>query len=593
MKRTLLTLIALLFIFTSCNEAVKTKTVTEVKKPNIILIMSDDQGWGDLSISGNSNLNTPHIDALAKNGVTFENFFVQPVCSPTRAELLTGRYATRSGVYGTSAGGERMSLNETTIAQILKEAGYQTAAYGKWHNGMQPPYHPNSRGFDDYYGFTSGHWGNYFSPMLEHNGKIVKGEGFLVDDLTNHGIDFIEKNKEKPFFLYLPYNTPHSPMQVPDAYWNNFKDKNLNMKYHGTEEENENFSRAALAMVENIDYNVGRVTSKLKELELEENTIVIYLSDNGPNGYRWNGGMRGKKGSTDEGGVRSPFFIQWKDVIPAGKKINQIAAAIDLLPTLVNLTNTAFETKKPLDGRNLSTLIFNDNQKWDDRIIVNNWRGKTSLRTQNYRLDADNKLYDMVNDHGQTTDVAAQNQQITDSLINAKNNWLSETIQLTKETDDRAITLGHPDYKYTQVPARDGIPHGNIKRSNIHPNNTFFTNWQSAKDSITWDVEVLADGNFEVELYYTMKPENAGIAIELSHAHNKLVSQITEAHDPPLTGMENDRDPRIESYVKDFKPKILGTINLKKGRSLLTLKSPLLKEKDGIDVRLLMFKRIE
>ncbi|MDX1284913.1 MAG: sulfatase-like hydrolase/transferase, partial [Draconibacterium sp.] len=165
--------------------------------------MSDDQGWGDLSIKGNINISTPNIDKLAETGISFDRFFVCPVCSPTRAELLTGRYHVRGGVYSTSRGGERLNLDETTIAEALKKAGYVTAAYGKWHNGMQPPYHPNSRGFDDYYGFCSGHWGNYFSPKLEHNGKIVKGDGYLTDDFTNHGIDFIEQNKNKPFFLYL------------------------------------------------------------------------------------------------------------------------------------------------------------------------------------------------------------------------------------------------------------------------------------------------------------------------------------------------------------------------------------------------------
>ncbi len=593
LKKFIVLFLGVFVVLTSCKEQSKSEVSQAFKnlqKPNIVLIMADDQGWGDLSINGNTNLSTPNIDALAQNGATFENFYVQPVCSPTRAEMLTGRYASRLGVYRTSAGGERMNLGETTIAEILKEAGYETAAYGKWHNGMQPPYHPNSRGFDDYYGFTSGHWGNYFSPMLEHNGKIVKGDGFLVDDLTQHGLDFIEKNKEQPFFLYLPLNTPHSPMQVPDAYWNNFKDKNLEMKYHGEEEENENFTRVALAMVENIDYNVGRVTSKLKELKLEENTIVIYLSDNGPNGWRYNGGMRGKKGSTDEGGVRSPFFIQWKDKITAGKKIKQIAGAIDLLPTLANLTGTDAKTEKPIDGKDLSPLLFDSNTKWEDRLMVNYWSGKTSIRSQNYRLDHENRLYDMVNDHGQTIDVSKQFPQVSDSLIKVKSDWLA-TIHPPKK-DERPFTLGHPDHEYTQLPARDGIPHGNIKRSNQHPNNTFFTNWNSVKDSITWDVEVLSDGEFEVELYYTMKPKNLGVAIQLTHGHSTFITRITEAHDPPLTGMENDRDPRIESYVKDFKPKILGNIKLQKGRSLLTLKIPHMDGDGGIDVRLLMFRRI-
>ena len=201
--------------------------LTSKSKPNIILILTDDQGWGDLSINGNTNLSTPNIDNLAKTGISFDRFYVNPVCSPTRAELLTGGYHTRGGVYSTSQGGERLDLDETTLADIFKKAGYTTAAYGKWHSGMQPPYHPNARGFDDFYGFCSGHWGNYFSPMLEHNGDITKGNGFLADDLTDKGLTFIEKNRDHPFLLYLPYNTPHSPMQVPDKGWSKFQNKKL------------------------------------------------------------------------------------------------------------------------------------------------------------------------------------------------------------------------------------------------------------------------------------------------------------------------------------------------------------------------------
>ena len=157
----------------------------------------------------------------------FDRFYVSPVCAPTRAEILTGRYHVRAGVYDVSKGGERIDLDEETITEVLKNNGYKTAAYGKWHNGMQAPYHPNTRGFDDFYGFCSGHWGNYFDPILEHNGEIVKGEGFIIDDFTNRGLEFIERNKESPFFLYLPYNTPHSPMQVPDKFWKKFENKNL------------------------------------------------------------------------------------------------------------------------------------------------------------------------------------------------------------------------------------------------------------------------------------------------------------------------------------------------------------------------------
>ena len=162
------------------------------ERPNVVVILTDDQGWGDLSINGNTNLHTPNIDQLARDGARFDRFYVCPVCSPTRAEFLTGRHHARSGVFSTSAGGERMNLDEVTIADTFKAAGYKTGAFGKWHNGMQYPYHPNGRGFDEYYGFCSGHWGNYFNPMLEHNGQIVRGDGFVIDDFTNKAMEFIE-----------------------------------------------------------------------------------------------------------------------------------------------------------------------------------------------------------------------------------------------------------------------------------------------------------------------------------------------------------------------------------------------------------------
>lgn len=552
--------------------------------------MADDQGWGDLSIHGNNNLNTPNIDALAQNGVSFQNFYVQPVCSPTRAEMLCGRQFQRLGVYATSAGGERLNLNETTLAEVFKMAGYQTAAYGKWHNGMQPPYHPNTRGFDDFYGFASGHWGNYFDPLIEHNGKLVKGKGFLVDDLTNRAMEFITKNKKKPFLLYLPYNTPHSPMQVPDKYWNKFMDKELTKKHRDTAIEDPIFTRAALAMVENIDDNVGRIINKLKELNLEENTIIVYLSDNGPNGWRWNGGMRGKKGSIDEGGVRSPLFISWKNTIPASKNITQIASAIDILPTLAGLAGIETKTQKPLDGLNMKPLIFEENPSWESRLIYNHWNDKTSVRSQEFRLDDENRLYHIPSDLGQTKDVSKNYPEVYTSLLNAKESWLLEVPK--RSAYNRPFTLGHPDIKTTQLPARDGITHGGIKRSNQYPNCSFFTNWRSLEDSISWDAEVLSDGDYEVILYYSCPEKNVGSTLLLEFDSNKLSKKITEAHDPPLLGMENDRIPRIESYIKDFKPVSMGIMTLKKGKGQLTLRASEVTGEEVIDFRLLLFNKL-
>ena len=578
----------LLLLFLGCDT--KEEGGTTVKRPNIVLIIADDQGWGDLSISGNSNLSTPNIDALAQNGVSFENFYVQPVCSPTRAEILCGRQFQRLGVYGTSAGGERLNLDETTIAEVFKKAGYQTAAYGKWHSGMQPPYHPNSRGFDDFYGFASGHWGNYFDPLIEHNGKLVKGKGFLADDLTNRALEFIIKNKEKPFLLYVPYNTPHSPMQVPDKYWNKFKDKVLTEKHRDTIIEDPNFTRAALAMVENIDDNVGRIINKLQELNLEENTIIVYLSDNGPNGWRWNAGMRGKKGSVDEGGVRSPLFISWKNTIPTSKKITQITSAIDILPTLAGLAGIEAKTQKPLDGLNTEPLIFEENPSWESRFIYNHWNDKTSVRSQEFRLDDENRLYHIPSDLGQTRDVAKDYPEVYTSHLNAKENWQKEVPVPSKAI--RPFTMGHPKFITTQLPARDGIAHGGIKRSNKYPNCSFFTNWKNLGDSITWDVEVLSDGDYEVILYYTCTKKNVGSTILLELDSDSLSKKITEYHDTPLSGMENDRIPRIESYIKDFKPVSMGIMKLKKGKGQLTLRASEIIGEEVIDFRLLLFNKL-
>jgi len=586
MKKSLLLLIP--FLFAGCMQT----TMQENKKPNVIMILADDQGWGDLSVNGNTNLRTPNIDNLAQHGASFDRFYVCPVCSPTRAEMLTGRYHPRGGVYSTSAGGERLDLDETTIADLFKKAGYKTAAYGKWHNGMQYPYHPNARGFDDFYGFCSGHWGNYFSPPLEHNGELVKGNGFIIDDLTNHGLQFIEKNKDNPFFLYLPYNTPHSPMQVPQQWWEKFNEKNLEKLHRDPEKENLQHTRPALAMCENIDWNVGRIIKKIKELGLEENTIIIYFSDNGPNGWRWNGGMKGRKGSTDEGGVRVPFFIQWAGKIEAGKNIKQIAGAIDILPTLTDLTGIQYNTNKPLDGVSLKPLLLENNNEWEERFIFNHWGRRTSVRSQQYRLDNNNKLFDMVNDPGQYEDISELNPEITKKLITAKEEWEKTVLSELPAEDTRPFPIGHPDYEFTQIPARDGIPHGNIKRSNRYPNCSFFYNWINIDDEITWDAEVLADGDFEVILYYTCPEKDIGSTFELTFGSNKLTGKITEAHDPPLAGMENDRFERIESYVKDFKPLTVGIIHLDKGKGKLTLKALDIPGSQVMDFRLMMFKKL-
>ena len=555
------------------------------RRPNVVIILSDDQGWGDLSVHGNVNLHTPHIDSLARDGAKFDRFYVCPVCSPTRAEFLTGRYHPRGGVYSTSTGGERLDLDEKTLGDTFQEAGYATGAFGKWHNGMQYPYHPNARGFAEYYGFCSGHWGNYFDPVLEHNGKLVRGKGFIIDDLTSHAIDFIEQNKQRPFLCYLPFCTPHSPMQVPDRFYKKFANLKLKLRHRDPKSEDVPKTRAALAMCENIDWNVGRILKKLDALKLAGDTIVIYFSDNGPNSWRWNGGMKGRKGSTDEGGVRVPFLIRWPGHIARGMKIPQIAGAIDLLPTLAEMAGISVAGTMPHDGKSLVPLLSGNASNWPDRMIFSHWRGKVSVRTEQYRLDNTGRLYDLTGDPRQRRNIANDHKEVATRLSAAAARWKKELLPGLTD-DDRPFTVGYREFPRTHLPARDGVPHGNIRRSARAPNCSFFTNWTSADDRITWDVEVATSGMYEAVIYYTCAEQDIGSTIELSLNGSRVQRQVTVAYNPPLRGKQDDRTPRgSESYVKDFKPFRLGAISLKKGRGQLSLRAIEIPGKQVMDVR--------
>ena len=551
-------------------------------RPNVIVILTDDQGWGDLSLNGNPNLSTPNIDAIGRGGARFDRFYVCPVCSPTRAEFLTGRYHPRGGVYSTSTGGERLDLDERTIAQLFKAAGYRTAAFGKWHNGSQYPYHPLARGFDQYYGFTSGHWGDYFAPPLEEDGLPTTGKGYLPDDLTDHALRFIEQNQAQPFFLYLPFNTPHSPMQVPDAYWERFRQRALAAK--GSEKENVDFTRAALAMVENIDWNVGRLTKRLSELKLDERTIVVFFCDNGPNGDRWNGGMKGRKGSTDEGGVRSPLLVRWPGHIESGRLITQITGAIDLLPTLTDLAGVPVHGTKPLDGESLRGLLDGSAPALPERVLFSTWAGKVSARTQQFRLDERGQLFDMTADPGQKRDVSVSFPEIADEL-KGKVERFRRDVLAERGSDDRPFPVGHRDFNFTLLPARDGEASGAV-RSAKAPNCSYFTKWTSTQDVIGWDIEVLNAGSYAVEILYACPKKDIGSEFEVRFKDARLVGKVELPHDPIARGNEHDRVPRdSESLVKDFAVMSVGKLDLPAGRGALELRALNIPGQQVMEVR--------
>lgn len=556
-------------------------------KPNVVILLADDSGWGDYSCSGNQQVRTPQIDSLKRDGASLDRFFVCSVCAPTRAEMLTGRYHPRGGVRGVSTGQERLNLDEKTLADVFKSAGYATGAFGKWHNGSQWPYHPMARGFDEYYGFTSGHWGEYFDPPLDHNGKLVRGQGFIADDLTSKAVEFIERNKAKPFFCYIPFNTPHSPWAVPDEYWQRTKDRAIAQRGVDGEKEDLAVTRCALAMMENLDANVGRVLKRLDELKLSENTIVIYFSDNGPNSSRWNGEMKGRKGTTDEGGVRSVCFLRWPGKIQKGVVVKEITGAIDLLPTLSALTGVPCLGTKPLDGRDISPLLKSEGKDWPERMIFSNQNGKVSVRTQQFRLDDKGGLFDMIADPSQKTNLAKAQPEVASRLSAAVATWKKDVgLEPSKKDDDRPYPVGYTEFPQTILPARDGIPLGGVKRSANAPNCSYFVNWKSLEDKMTWDIEVNTTGEYEVTIPYTCPLADAGSRIELSFNDASVSGAVSPGWDPPLyTNQDTIPRPPAESRMKEFRPLNLGLIHLVKGRGTLTLRAIKIPAQSVMDVR--------
>ncbi len=365
----------------------------EINHPNVVLILTDDQGFGDLGIHGNTLIQTPVIDRLAKESIRFNNFLVSPVCAPTRASLMTGRYSLRTGIRDTYNGGAIMASDEVTIAEVLKGANYKTGIFGKWHLGDNYPSRPNDQGFDEALVHLSGGMGqagdfttyfkgdsSYFNPVLWHNGKQQSYSGYCSDIFTENAIEFIQNNHNAPFFCYLAFNAPHTPLQLPDRYYEKYKTINPDSIYseaigHNiimSEREMED-ARKIYGMVSNIDDNVGRVLQKLETLNLVENTIVIFMTDNGPQQLRYNAGMRGLKGSVYNGGIRVPFFLRYPALIKHTKEIKTIAAHIDVFPTLAHLCHVKLPVANQIDGKDLLPVIRDEQVDWSGRSLFFYW----------------------------------------------------------------------------------------------------------------------------------------------------------------------------------------------------------------------------
>ena len=466
MKRFLL---IVFIVFNSCINPI------ENKKPNVIIIMTDDQGFGDLGINKNPNIITPNIDQFASESVRFDNFFVSPVCAPTRASLMTGRYSLRTGVRDTYNGGAIMSNTETTIAEILKEADYSTGIFGKWHLGDNYPFRPSEQGFDESIihlaggigqvgDFTNYYKGNtsYFDPILWKNNKKNQYDGYCSDIFAENAVKFIEKNKNKPFFCYLSFNAPHTPLQVPKKYYNMYKDLDPELGFNDESlaskmsEKDKEDARRIYGMVTNIDDNIGKVLNKLTELGIEEETIIIFMTDNGPQQFRYNSNMKGLKGTVYNGGTRVPFYIKYAEKFKNSKVISRMSAHIDVLPTILELCNLKIPSDRKIDGQSLVPLI--NSKPFNDRHLFSYWTRRfpekyinMSIQNDNYKLVGNNdyngkikdfELYDLIADPLESKNVINQNIEIAKSFKIEMDNSIDDLLSSENIKNPPRIIIG-------------------------------------------------------------------------------------------------------------------------------------------------------
>ena len=374
-----------------------------VSRPNVVLIMTDDQGYGELSCHGHPYLKTPHLDRLAAAGVQLTDFHVSPKCSPTRAALMTGRHCRHVGVTETYGGLEIIGAKFPIIADVFSANAYATGIFGKWHLGDQHPFRPSDRGFQESVvhgngaiGTAGDIWGNdYYDDTYWHNGKKEPFKGYCTDVWFEQAMAFMKRSSDnkKPFFCYLPTNAPHGPHIVPE-------------KYAAPYLEAAGKGANRIGMISNIDENMGKLMDFLQSSGLEDNTILIFLTDNGAPGKGGNGGMRGGKGSPYDGGHRVPFLIRWpKGGITGGRKDDTLTAHIDMLPTLIDLCGLKADKATVFDGVSFES-VFTGEEKPEslNRTLIESWQGV--VMTERWRLVSGKELYDIQNDPAQKNDVA-------------------------------------------------------------------------------------------------------------------------------------------------------------------------------------------
>ncbi len=555
------------------------------KKPNVILIITDDQGYGDLSIHGNPHLQTPNIDKLAMEGVQFDRFYVNTFCAPTRAALLTGRWPLRTGCHGVTRNAEAMKPSEVTIAEALHDGGYRSICIGKWHNGEQYPFTPIGQGFDEAIGFNNGHWNNYFDPELLRGSLPEQTKGYITNVFTDEAMKFINANQSRPFFCYLAFNTPHSPYQVPDRYFDKFKAKGF-----------DDTVATFYGMCENIDDNVGRLLAHLQSLKLADDTIVLFLTDNGGTAgvKTYNAGMRGSKTSVHEGGSRVPLFVRWPSAKWPPHVVRPIVSHIDLFPTLLDLCGVKARAGPKVDGVTLRPLLEKGvSSAWPERtLFMHNPIDETNkfpgaVRTQKYRLVREIKgpaggskaqandasatpwqLYDMESDPGETKDLAADQPDMVKQLSEQYDVWFAD---ISREGLQRfQLPVGHPEHNPVELHAPQAYFDKPLQyAAGSGAANDWIIGWTDAKAKVWFEIDVATAGNYAIELVFACPASDAGSQLRISAGGQSFETRIPAA--PAMEIPLPHRDQKSRYHNREWATLNAGTIRLTKGPSKLTL----------------------
>lgn len=488
----------------------------QTRAPNVILILTDDQGWWDAGVYGNSQIRTPNIDRLAREGVRFTHFYCSPVCSPTRAALMTGRHYQRTGAVDTYCGRDTLDPAEVTLGQLLRDSGYRTACIGKWHLGRYMRYHPNHRGFDEFFGFWQYGFINGYedSSELWDNKTPVEAEGYVTDVLTDRAIRFIEASQSNPFFLYLAYNAPHSPFQVPDQYIEPYLKAGLPLR-----------EARIYGMLTCVDANVGRVVGTVDSAGLAKSTLIIYMSDNGGVSTFYKGGLRGNKGTCYEGGVRVPFIARWPGQIRAGATVDAPVQHIDILPTICEFTKTSLPAGHKIDGASLSQLLRAGAGESPHKYIYSQWnrgrpvfesvRGSDELKAswsirdrEGFKLHSSGEMFDLRADPGERTNVAPRHPEKAAEMRREFERWFYEVTD--RKYERVRIEIGRADENPVEIDLTWGDPIGKVRPQYRNYNRDTIDDWTEAIDTVSWKVDVVNSGDYELILSYGCDPGQGG-----------------------------------------------------------------------------------